>query len=135
MEFVHTGIYDISASFDLVTITIGTLSWMPDLPRFFEIVAGLLRPAGRLFLYERHPITEMLTVGAAGDPVEFEISYFSREPFVEQDGLDYYGSEDYAAKPATSFMHKISDVITAGVHQGLAVEMFEELPDPISTTW
>ena len=117
------------------TITIGVLSWMPDLPGFFEIVGGLLRPGGVLFIYEQHPILEMMSAGGPDDPVEFELSYFTKEPFVETEGLDYYGGETYDAKPATSFLHPLSEVITAGIRLGMAVEHFEELPGHISCTW
>ena len=57
-EYVCTNVYSISTqynrTFDLVYITIGLLSWMPDIPQFFEIVARLLKPDGWLFLYEMH---------------------------------------------------------------------------------
>ncbi len=32
---------------------------MPDLARFFRVVAGLLRPGGQLVIYETHPVLEM----------------------------------------------------------------------------
>ncbi|MGI9404948.1 MAG: class I SAM-dependent methyltransferase [Hyphomicrobiaceae bacterium] len=137
--FVCTDIYDIdssyNAAFDLVTITIGVLGWMPDLARFFEIANRLLRPGGAMFIYEQHPILEMIEPGKSGDPIVWEISYFSCEPYVDTEGLDYYGGGTYESKPLYSFTHKISDVIMAGVNLGLAVEHFEERPEHISNTW
>jgi len=138
-EFVCSDIYDIDAAydagFDIVTITIGVLSWMPDLSGFFSVAARLLKPGGALFIYEQHPIIEMLEPGQAGDPLQWEYSYFKREPFVDTDGLDYYGGTTYDSKPLYSFVHKVSDVIMAGIEAGLAVEHFEERPDHISCTW
>ncbi|MBY8976889.1 class I SAM-dependent methyltransferase [Rhodobacteraceae bacterium NNCM2] len=138
-EFVCTDIYDIdpahAGAFDLVTITIGVISWMPDLPRFFEVVAGLIRPGGALFIYEQHPVVEMFRTGAADTPVEFELSYFSKEPYVETGGLDYYGGDSYESKPLTSFLHTMSDIIMAGIGAGLAVEDFREYPTHISNAW
>ncbi|WP_367153206.1 methyltransferase domain-containing protein, partial [Leisingera sp. F5] len=49
----------IRRDFDFAVITIGVLNWMPDLGRFFQSVAGLLRPGGRLVIYETHPVLEM----------------------------------------------------------------------------
>lgn len=138
-EFVCTNIYDVDArytnAFDLITVTIGVLSWMPDLGRFFDVANRMLRPGGAFFIYEQHPILDMFEMGSADDPVVWESSYFSREPYVETDGLDYYGGGTYESKPMYSFTHKISDVITAGVTVGLNVEHFEERPEHISNTW
>ena len=139
VEFVCTDIYDIddeyAASFDVVTITIGVLTWMPDLNGFFAIVAKLIRPGGALFIYETHPIVQMIEPAEAGTPIVWELSYFNKAPYVETDGLDYYGGDKYNAKPATSFTHTMAEAIMAGINNGLAVEHFEEFPHHISNTW
>ena len=139
VEFVCTDIYDIderfALNFDLVTITIGVLGWMPDLERFFSVVANLIKPGGALFIYEQHPILDMIEPGNADAPIVWELSYFNKEPYVETDGLDYYGGEQYDAKPATSFSNTMAEIIMAGIDNGLAVEHFEEFPHHISNTW
>lgn len=139
VEFVCTNIYEIDPafhnSFDLVTITIGVLGWMPDLPAFFGILDKIMRPGAALFIYEQHPFLDMMEVGGPDDPAGFELSYFTKEPYVETGGLDYWGGEKYDAKPVTSFSHTLSDVIMAGIDKGMAVEHFEEFPDHISNTW
>jgi SAM-dependent methyltransferase len=139
VEFVCTDIYDIdevyALSFDLVTITIGVLSWMPDLQRFFSVVANLIKPGGALFIYEQHPILEMIEPADADAPIVWELSYFNKEPYVDTGGLGYYGGEKYDAKPAASFSHTMANIIMAGIGSGLAVEHFEEFPHHISNTW
>lgn len=138
-EFVTANIYELPEhyqnSFDIALITIGVLSWMPDLKRFFEIAASLLRPGGVLLIHEQHPVIEMMEPGGKDDPVKFELSYFDETAYVDANGLDYYGFETYDATPNNSFMHKMSDVIMAGIGVGMAVQHFEELPDHISNTW
>ncbi len=138
-EFVCTDIFEVDeaydASFDLVTITIGVLSWMPDLGAFFDVADRLLRPGGAFFLYEQHPILEMFYVGKAGDPVDFEMSYFKTDAYVDTDGLDYYGGGTYESKPLYSFIHKMSDVIMAGIDRGMTIEQFQERPEHISNAW
>lgn len=138
-EFVCCDAYDITAQyqgqFDLVTITIGVLGWMPDLNAFFAETAKLLKPGGAIFIYEHHPIVVMVEPGAADAPIEWELSYFRTDPYVDSSGLDYYGGEAYEATPNASFSHKMSDIIVAGVRAGMAVEQFEELPNHISHMW
>ncbi|EME84162.1 uncharacterized protein MYCFIDRAFT_173203 [Pseudocercospora fijiensis CIRAD86] len=45
-----------SGSFDLAFTGIGALCWLPSIRRCAEIVAALLKPGGRLFLREGHPV-------------------------------------------------------------------------------
>ena len=80
-------------------------------------------------------ILEMLKPGAAGEPIEWELSYFRKEPYVSTDGLDYYGGTDYDARPVTSFTHPMSAIVMAGLGSGFTVEHFEEFPHHISNTW
>lgn len=138
-EFVCCDIHDLdpayAGAFDLVTITIGVLSWMPDLDRFFDVVTRLIRPGGALFIYEQHPILDMFAGGDQDAPVDWELSYFNEEPYVETDGLDYYGGGTYEGKPLTSFTHTMSEVIMAGVDCGLTLEGFREYPHHISNYW
>ena len=138
-DFVCTDVYEIPADydggFDLVTVTIGVLGWMPELPDFLAVAARLLRPGGALFIYEQHPILDMIEPGKADQPVSWDASYFRREPFVDCDGLDYYGGGSYQSKPLTWFHHRLSEVVMAGLACGLSVEHIEELPGHISNCW
>ena len=139
ITFVCSEIHDIcddfDRNFDIVTITIGVLGWMPDLTKFFAVAARLLRPGGALFIYEQHPILDMIKPGAADQPLEWELSYFSKEPYISTAGLDYYGDTEYVAQPVTSFSHTMSETIMAGLATGLGVEHFEEYAHHISNTW
>ena len=138
-DFICTDIYDMDPqyhrSFDVVTITIGVLSWMPDLDNFFAIVAALIKPGGALFIYEQHPILDMIEPAEPDAPVVWEFSYFNKEPYVDTDGLDYYGGGTYVSKPLYSFPCTMAEIIMAGVKQRLSVEHFEEHPDHISGGW
>lgn len=138
-QFVCCDLYEIApafdGSFDVVTVTIGVLGWMPDLPQFFAVAARLLKPGGTMFLYEQHPILEMIEPGKEDDPVEWRYDYFDKTPIVETDGLDYYGGGTYASKPRYWIVHKLSDVIMAALGNGFTVTHFEELRGHISNTW
>lgn len=135
LELVQTEITAIpesfNGSFDLAVMTIGVLGWMPDLSAFFETVQRVLKPGGRLFLYEDHPILNMYPTGEQPMPPVPDESYFRSTPYKEDEGLDYWSGKPYDAQPVYWTFHKMSDVIMGVVGNGFQIEDFEELPDDI----
>ena len=67
--------------------------------------------------------------------MRWDYSYFNKEPFVDVDGLDYYGGGEYESKPLYSFHHKMADILMACLENGLALDYIEELPDHICNTF
>lgn len=131
VEFVTTDIYDLSVSdwgqFDIVLSTIGVIGWMPDLHTFFDIVSGLTREGGHVFIEEIHPVLLMYEEGEGEAPSYLAYSYFKEEPYVETSGLDYYEGKKYGAKPAYSFHHTLSEIMMAAMDAGLTLRHFVEL--------
>ena len=138
-EFVCTDAYRISnqynTTFDVVYITIGVFGWMSDIEQFFELVARVLKPNGWLFVYELHPVLEMFEPSQQDDPPQAQNSYFKTDPYVEEEGLDYYGMSKYTSAPMYSFPHKLSDIITACLNTGLQLVSFTEYEHDISKLW
>ncbi len=62
------------ATFDLVYVSLGALCWLPSVEAWAGQVAALLRPGGRLYLHDGHPLAWAL----ADDDVRVET-------FVEHD--------------------------------------------------
>src|SRR4051794_27212919 len=61
IDYVESDVYgapDVlgAGAFDLVYTGIGALCWLPDVRRWAGVVATLLRPGGRLFVREGHPM-------------------------------------------------------------------------------
>ena len=135
-EFVQGSVYDIpgsyDAQFDLVTVTIGALGWLPDIDGFFAVVARLLKPGGHIFIYETHPVLVLFEPGEENNPLEVRYSYFMTEPFRDDNGLDYYGGKRRASKPNYWFHHKLSDIIGACIDHRLGIEHFREYDFDIS---
>jgi SAM-dependent methyltransferase len=70
-EFVVADVYDAVAAFggqrfDVVYTGIGALVWLPDVPRWARVVAGLLAPGGFVYLAEAHPFAQILESGSSG---------------------------------------------------------------------
>ena len=93
--------------FDLVYTGIGALCWLPDIRRWAEVVAGLLRPGGRLFIREGHPVLWALADprpdGAAGARVPLlragGADGLDGRRHVRRDGRRVHGEHDPRVEP------------------------------------
>ncbi len=143
-QFIRTDVYEIESEwdgrFDFVYITIGALIWMPDLDKYFAVVARLLKPGGQLAIYEQHPF--MYCFATPDDPEYDEqnklmptFSYFRKEPWVEEGGIDYIGKTRYDSSPSYSYTQTMSDIVNAIVSHGMRLRELQEYPHDISTLW
>jgi SAM-dependent methyltransferase len=110
-RFVQADLYDAAtaipepAAFDMVFVSWGAIGWLPDIRRWAEIVAHLLKPGGSLYLAEAHPAALVFDDAASqpnGRP-GFFAPYFSREPVVSdgaQDGNSAECDDAYVDTPA-----------------------------------
>lgn len=137
LELVQTEIdaipEDYNEAFNLAVMTIGVLGWMPDLGSFFGTVARVLKPGGRMFVQEDHPLMNMYPDGEQTVPPKPDQSYFRATAYREDGGLDYWSGKSYDAQPVYWTFHKMSDIIMGVVGTGFQIEDFEELPHNVGT--
>src|SRR5690242_12036715 len=77
-----------ASSFDFVYTGIGALCWLPSVARWAKVVASLLRPGGRLFIREGHPM--LWAIDENSDPPTPGYPYFeTAEPMVFDDPSTY----------------------------------------------
>jgi SAM-dependent methyltransferase len=136
VTFIEANVYALPAalsqSFEVALTTIGVVYWMPDLGAFFRAVAALIKPGGWWVMEETHPIVQMYEEDPAGGPSQLTHSYFRTEPLEWTDGLDYFDGKRYDSAPCYSFMHKLSDIVNAGLAAGLTLQRMEEIDHDIS---
>ena len=109
---------------DLVYTGKGALCWMMDIEAWAEVVARLLLPGGRLFIYEAHPLdwawetqeTEYV-LDRGGD------AYFSDQL---REGLF---SRNTVSVPR-SHQWTLGQIVNSVIGVGLSIERFEEYPEP-----
>jgi SAM-dependent methyltransferase len=132
-RFVESNVYDVTrrlrGRFDLVYTGKGALCWLPDLPRWAETVAHFLRPGGRLFYLEDHPVAELFEWLPAAKEFVRRNRYFQREP-IRDETLGTYAAPEARLRHAVSFswVHPISEVLTSLLRAGLRIESFTEFP-------
>jgi SAM-dependent methyltransferase len=67
--FIVSDVADLPAAlegdFDLVFTSFGVLGWLPDVPRWADVVAHFVRPGGRFYIAEAHPFAQVFDDGQA----------------------------------------------------------------------
>ncbi|KAF7187139.1 Methyltransferase phqN [Pseudocercospora fuligena] len=110
-------------SFDLVFTGIGALCWLPSIKRWAEVVAGLLKPGGRLFLREGHPI--LWSIGEENaEELVISLPYFERaEPMIWVQGGTYVdvGSKVFENTKTMEWNHGMGEIIQAVLDVGLKI--------------
>lgn len=114
--------------FDLVFTGIGALGWLPDIRRWAQVVADLLRPGGRLFLREGHPVLWTLDDERTDDLLVLEHPYFEHdEPLVWDEGGTYVETDHVFTHTTThEWNHGLGEIVTAVLDAGLELTMLEE---------
>ena len=126
VRFVGAQVYDaVSAAgpepFDLVYTGTGALCWLPAIRAWAEVVAGLLRPGGRLFIREGHPMLWSLADSRPDRLLVVEYPYFERvEPEVFDEGGTYVETDAVFTHNLThQWNHGLGEIITALLDAGL----------------
>jgi len=114
--------------FDLVYTGIGALCWLPDVRRWAQVVAQLLRPGGRLFIREGHPMLWSLCDPRPDQMLVVEYPYF------EVDGgttfretttyVDHEG--ELEAPDIVHFNHGLGEIFNALWDAGMEITGFVE---------
>jgi SAM-dependent methyltransferase len=133
VDFVEGDVYDAAkllgeGQFDLVFTGIGALCWLPDVRRWAGVVAALLKPGGRLFIREGHPVLWSLADPREDGLLAIEYPYFERkEPTVWTEGGTYVETDHVFTQNTThEFNHGIGEVVTALLESGMRLTMLEE---------
>ena len=129
-RFVESELYAtpevLGADFDLVYTGVGALNWLPDIAGWARVVAALLRPGGRLYLRDGHPM--LMTI----DQERTDSLLAVREPYFEADPLYSYYEQSYTdGGPIGSpghyeWNHGLGEIVQAVIDAGLTVTALRE---------
>jgi len=117
-----------SGAFDLVFTGIGALCWLPDIRPWARTVAGLLRPGGRLFLREGHPVLWALDYERTDDELVLRYPYVETADPVIDDEEGSYVEIDVELRNTVShtWNHGLGEIVTALLAEGLVITGLEE---------
>lgn len=132
VEYMEADVYDAvevlgPGRFDLVYTGVGAINWMPSVARWAEVVAGLLKPGGALFMREGHPV-----LWALDDPRPDGLVVLAH-PYFETDGVRFSEEQTYtgdgeplAAPDIVHFNHGLAEIFNAIWSAGMDITLFEE---------
>ena len=128
VEFVQADLYDAvdalgAQQFDLVYTGLGALCWLPDIDGWAGVVAGLLRPGGRLFVREGHPMLWALDEGRPDGLLAVEYPYFQRaEALVWTEEGTYVRTDAVFEHNTThTWNHGLGEVVTALLSRSMQI--------------
>ena len=128
--FVQGNVYDaptlIDERFDVIYTGIGALNWLPDLDRWAEVVVAMLKPGGRFYIVEIHPLLSMLS----DDDMTFDPkwTYFhDPEGIVTDDDRDYADSSiSLSNSTVHEWSHHLGEVVSSLLSRGLTLQWLHE---------
>jgi SAM-dependent methyltransferase len=126
-SFVQADVYDAAGilqpgSFDLVYTGVGALTWLPDIRRWGRVVADLLRPGGRLFIRDGHPMLYALEVDGDGRLVVGKPYFETAEARVGDYAGTYVQTDATIEHTVTHWWnHGIGETVTALLDAGLVL--------------
>ncbi len=127
IRYVQANAYDAleatGGGFDLVYTGIGALCWLPDIKRWGQTVRSLLRPGGRLFIREGHPVLWSLDYDRSDDLIALDTTYFEQpEPSVYDEPGTYVSTDhEFVATVTHEWNHGLGEIVTALLEAGLTV--------------
>ena len=127
IRFVQADVYDAleatGGGFDLVYTGVGALCWLPDIGRWAATVASLLRPGGRLFIREGHPVLWSLDYDRTDELIALETTYFEQaEPMVFHEAGTYVATDvEFSAITTHEWNHGLGEIVTALLAAGMRI--------------
>ena len=125
VDFVQSDVHDAlyvlpPEEFDLVYTGIGALCWLPDIKRWAQVVAGLLRTGGRLFIREGHPMMWSLDEARTTDLVVGYPYFETPEPLTDEDPGTYVATDaTFTQNVSHSWNHGLGEIVTSLLDSGM----------------
>lgn len=126
-RFIECNVYDLAEqldeTFDYIFTSYGTITWLPDLSRWAQIIGRFLRPGGTFLIVEFHPAFYMFDT----EKHRPAFSYFNQgTPYEEMMEGTYADPEADLVDKEYFWCHSLDEVLGALLAQGLQLKRFQE---------
>lgn len=129
--FVEGDIYDtpklIKQKFDLVYTTWGTVTWLPDIAKWGEIVAAMLKPGGKLYMADGHPAMLLMEEEDGRLVHQYPWRTDPNSPLRFDEEITYTGAPmPQSSSVSYDWIHPLSSIIESLLSNGLALNFLHE---------
>jgi SAM-dependent methyltransferase len=116
--------------FDIVFTSYGVLCWLPDLTRWGQVIAQMLKPGGLFCIVEFHPMMQTLDDAEGITESRPKYPYFHQaEPLRWNDDGTYADLAAHVEHAVTyEWSHSLADIVNALIRAGLRIECLHEFP-------
>ncbi|MDQ3870865.1 MAG: class I SAM-dependent methyltransferase, partial [Chloroflexota bacterium] len=134
-RFIRSDLYELpdvlQGDFDVVYTSRGVLGWLPDIRRWADVAAHFVRPGGRFYITEIHPVAQVFeNEGVAPGELRLAYPYWEHaEPLalpVKGSYADKTG--DFPERTEYGWDHSLGEIVTALIDAGLVLRSLREYP-------
>lgn len=132
--FVVSDVLDLPAAlegdYDVVFTSFGVLGWLPDVPRWAEVVAHFVRPGGFFYIAEAHPFAQVFDDDEAATELRLRYHYWpSSEPLEFPTAGSYADPDADVEQPFEYYwQHSMGEIVSALAGAGLRIDFIHEHP-------
>jgi ubiquinone/menaquinone biosynthesis C-methylase UbiE len=134
-RFVRSDLYELpdvlDAEFDLVYTSRGALGWLPDIQRWAQVAARFVRPGGRFYVTEIHPVVQALeNDGVAPGEIVVRYPYWEHVEPMSFPVIGTYADREaeVGAQTEHGWNHGLGEIVSALIDAGLRIDSLREYP-------
>lgn len=126
VEFICCDIFELDQyldkKFDIVFTSYGTITWLPDLDKWAQIISKFLKDNGKFIFVEFHPF--MWTFDDAFEKIGYH--YFNIEAICETENGTYADKKADISQSYVTWNHSLSEVISSLLNNQMSISHFQE---------
>jgi len=137
VRFIEADVLDppaeLNAWADVIYTGKGALPWMRDIGEWASVIARLLRPGGRVFVFEGHPLNTLWADDATKVVLREDRDYFGTGARANDDfpalAVEVRTPAGEAPPIAWEFQWTLGAIVNAVLGAGLVLERLDEFPE------
>lgn len=125
-QFICCDLYDLEhhldKQFDIIFTSYGTITWLPDIGKWGELISKFLKPNGKFIFVEFHPVVWMFD----NDFEKISYNYFNAAPIVETENGTYADKNAKITQSYVTWNHSLSEVVSSLLINNIEIIDFKE---------
>jgi len=129
-RFILCELYDapgaLDEQFDMVYTGVGALNWLSDIDGWAGVVDHFVKPGGRLFITEGHPVAWALDQDREDRLLVLDFPYFEGRMQTWDEDKSYLGNAKLSKTVSHEWNHGLGEIFTALLDRGFVIKTFVE---------